>query len=86
MFLTEFGRTVRQNDSQNRSWRGISYFDDGRFNKTTQGDSATARNQHRRKHRSIARIAQSVEQRIENPRVGGSIPSPGTITQAFQTN
>ena len=25
-----------------------------------------------------ARIAQSVEQRIENPRVGGSIPSPGT--------
>ena len=23
-------------------------------------------------------IAQSVEQRIENPRVGGSIPSPGT--------
>ena len=27
-----------------------------------------------------ARIAQSVEQRIENPRVGGSIPSPGTIS------
>ena len=26
-----------------------------------------------------ARIAQSVEQRIENPRVGGSIPPPGTI-------
>ena len=25
-----------------------------------------------------ARIAQSVEQRIENPRVGGSIPPPGT--------
>ena len=24
-----------------------------------------------------ARIAQSVEQRTENPRVGGSIPSPG---------
>ena len=24
------------------------------------------------------RIAQSVEQRIENPRVGGSIPPPGT--------
>ena len=26
-----------------------------------------------------ARIAPSVEQRIENPRVGGSIPPPGTI-------
>ena len=26
-----------------------------------------------------ARIAQSVEQGIENPRVGGSIPPPGTI-------
>ncbi len=28
--------------------------------------------------RGVARIAQSVEQRIENPRVGGSIPPPGT--------
>ena len=28
--------------------------------------------------RSVARIAQSVEQGIENPRVLGSIPSPGT--------
>ena len=27
-----------------------------------------------------AQIAQSVEQRIENPRVGGSIPPLGTIT------
>jgi hypothetical protein len=27
----------------------------------------------------VARIAQSVEQGIENPRVLGSIPSPGTI-------
>ncbi len=27
----------------------------------------------------VARIAQSVEQRIENPRVRGSIPRPGTI-------
>ena len=27
----------------------------------------------------FAQIAQSVEQRIENPRVGGSIPPPGTI-------
>jgi hypothetical protein len=26
----------------------------------------------------LARVAQSVEQGIENPRVGGSIPSPGT--------
>jgi hypothetical protein len=26
-----------------------------------------------------ARVAQSVEQWIENPRVGGSIPPPGTI-------
>ena len=26
----------------------------------------------------VARIAQSVEQRIENPRVGSSILSPGT--------
>ncbi len=26
-----------------------------------------------------ARVAQLVEQRIENPRVGGSNPSPGTI-------
>ena len=28
--------------------------------------------------RPVARIAQSVEQGIENPRVGGSIPPPGT--------
>ncbi len=28
--------------------------------------------------RLVARIAQSVEQGIENPRVLGSIPSPGT--------
>ncbi len=28
--------------------------------------------------RPVARIAQSVEQGIENPRVLGSIPSPGT--------
>ncbi len=28
--------------------------------------------------RPVARIAQSVEQGIENPRVGGSIPRPGT--------
>ncbi len=27
---------------------------------------------------AVARIAQSVEQRIENPRVRGSIPRPGT--------
>ena len=33
---------------------------------------------------ALARIAQSVEQRIENPRVGGSIPPPGTIS-TFQT-
>ena len=29
---------------------------------------------------AVAQIAQSVEQGIENPRVGGSIPPPGTIT------
>jgi hypothetical protein len=29
--------------------------------------------------RKLAQIAQSVEQGIENPRVGGSIPSLGTI-------
>ena len=29
--------------------------------------------------RAVAQIAQSVEQGIENPRVLGSIPSPGTI-------
>ncbi len=28
----------------------------------------------------VALIAQSVEQRTENPRVGGSIPPQGTIT------
>ena len=28
---------------------------------------------------TLARLAQSVEQGIENPRVGGSIPPPGTI-------
>ena len=31
--------------------------------------------------RSVARIAQSVEQGIESPRVLGSIPSPGTTIQ-----
>ncbi len=29
--------------------------------------------------RQIAQVAQSVEQGTENPRVGGSIPSLGTI-------
>ncbi len=29
---------------------------------------------------SVGRIAQSVEQRIENPRVAGSIPAPATNT------
>jgi hypothetical protein len=33
--------------------------------------------------RPVAQIAQSVEQGIENPRVGGSIPSLGT-TFSFQ--
>ncbi|CAE6886842.1 conserved protein of unknown function [Pseudomonas marincola] len=33
--------------------------------------------------RPVAQIAQSVEQGIENPRVGGSIPSLGT-TNSFQ--
>src|SRR5579875_3992541 len=32
-----------------------------------------------------AQVAQSVEQRTENPRVGGSIPPLGTIFPAFQT-
>ncbi len=32
----------------------------------------------------VARIAQSVEQRIENPRVGGSIPPPGTISKGLR--
>jgi hypothetical protein len=36
--------------------------------------------------RPVARIAQSVEQGIENPRVGGSIPSPGTITYGLPHN
>ena len=31
----------------------------------------------------IAQVAQSVEQRTENPRVGGSIPSLGTIEKAI---
>jgi hypothetical protein len=31
----------------------------------------------------FAQIAQSVEQRIENPRVGGSIPSLGTMRVFF---
>ena len=31
-----------------------------------------------------ARIAQLVEQRIENPRVAGSIPAPGTISFVLQ--
>ena len=30
-------------------------------------------------HCPVARVAQLVEQRIENPRVGGSNPPPGTI-------
>ena len=34
--------------------------------------------------RPVARIAQSVEQGIENPRVLGSIPSPGTTIQRTQ--
>lgn len=30
-------------------------------------------------HTNYARVAQLVEHRIENPGVGGSTPSPGTI-------
>ncbi len=36
--------------------------------------------------RPVARIAQSVEQGIENPRVLGSIPSPGTILLSTDVN
>ncbi len=36
--------------------------------------------------RGVARIAQSVEQRIENPRVGGSIPPPGTTSTFYHRN
>ena len=35
-------------------------------------------NREKKSNTHLARIAQSVEQRIENPRVGGSIPPPGT--------
>ena len=34
--------------------------------------------------RPVARIAQSVEQGIENPRVRGSIPRPGTTIKKNQ--
>ncbi len=33
---------------------------------------------------AAARVAQLVEQRIENPRVGGSNPPLGTIFQSFK--
>ena len=36
--------------------------------------------------RPVAQIAQSVEQRIENPRVRGSIPRLGTIIQLTCTS
>ena len=36
--------------------------------------------------RPVARIAQSVEQGIENPRVLGSIPSPGTTNSYKRTS
>ena len=36
--------------------------------------------------RPVARIAQSVEQGIENPRVLGSIPSPGTTLLSTGVN
>ncbi len=36
--------------------------------------------------RPVARIAQSVEQGIENPRVLGSIPSPGTTLLLTDVN
>ena len=36
--------------------------------------------------RPVARIAQSVEQGIENPRVLGSIPSPGTTFTYMYTS
>ncbi len=36
--------------------------------------------------RLVARIAQSVEQGIENPRVLGSIPSPGTTLLSTDVN
>ena len=37
----------------------------------------------RRSRLPEARVAQLVEQRIENPRVGGSNPPPGTIARKF---
>ena len=39
----------------------------------------------RRSRLPEARVAQLVEQRIENPRVGGSNPPPGTIFQASRS-
>ncbi len=35
---------------------------------------------------SLAQVAQSVEQRTENPRVDGSIPSLGTINNIYTLN
>ncbi len=42
---------------------------------TLRGATVTSRRQHRK-----GRVAQLVEQGIENPRVGGSTPSPATST------
>ena len=43
-------------------------------------------NRHNAPHkRRVASIAQSVEQGIENPRVGGSIPPRGTISSLVQS-
>ncbi len=41
------------------------------------------KNQHNAPRNDVASIAQSVEQGIENPRVGGSIPPRGTINSSL---
>ena len=52
----------------------------GGWNEQRVVRSATAPGSEQKQFK-YAQVAQSVEQRIENPRVGGSIPPLGTITK-----
>ncbi len=72
-----------QNHAPLLDLRAVSLFNDASF----QGRSGTSALNGRIKWRNIpkyGRIAQSVEQRIENPRVPGSIPGPATIFFFYQ--
>src|SRR3989304_5556854 len=68
----------RNHQCLSRNVRGIHPHGE-RLARSLTLDCQTSRNEIITRFQLVAQVAQSVEQRTENPRVGGSIPSLGTL-------